>query len=61
MWYKGFLMTLALILVLGFSMGCEPEHEDPMEEPMLPEEYGEPPPDEYLPPEEGEPGEEPSF
>ncbi len=44
MWYKGFLLTLAAILMLGFSMGCEPEHEDPMEDPGAPEGYEEPAP-----------------
>ncbi len=62
MWFKGFLLTLAAILMLGFSMGCEPEHEDPMEDPGAPEGYEEPgAPEGYEPPEGdpyGEPGEE---
>ncbi len=61
MWIKGFLLTLAAALVLGFSMGCEPEHEDPMEDPGAPE-YEEPAPDGEPPEGEyeeyGEPGEE---
>ncbi len=40
MWIKGFLFTLAAVLVLGFSMGCEPEQEQ-MEEPEAPEGFEE--------------------
>lgn len=61
MWFKSFLLTLAAILMLGFSLGCEPEHEDPMEDPGAPEGYEEPAPEGYEPPEGeeyGEPGEE---
>jgi len=65
MWIKGFVISLAAVLMLGLSMGCEPE---PMEEydpdEFAPEEYEEFDPEEYEPPEEdpyGEPGEEPRF
>ncbi len=60
MWLKGFLLTLALMFMLGFSQGCGPQ--EPVGEPGAPEEYEEPAPEEYGPPEdEGyrEPGQEP--
>ena len=48
MWLKGLIFTLAMILMLGFSLGCEREPEDPWEE------QGPPPPEEPAPP-PGEP------
>ncbi|WP_291322381.1 hypothetical protein [Desulfonatronospira sp.] len=71
MWLKGILFSLTALLVLGFSMGCEPENEY-MEEPGIPEgfeeqtppEYGEPPEGYEQPGAEdpyGEPGEESVF
>ncbi len=59
MWFKGLILSLAGILMLGFSLGCEPEQEDPLgEEPGTPEEgYEEPAPDAYEEPEGYEPPE----
>ena len=50
MWLKGLIFTLAMVLMLGFSLGCEPEQEDPWEEPAPPPEEPAPPPDEPAPP-----------
>ncbi len=72
MWLKGLIFSLAAVLLLGFSLGCEPE-QDPFEDPGGPEGFEEPgqpspdpygPPEEYAPPEEDpyeQPGEEPGF
>ena len=56
MWLKGTLLTLAAVLVLGFSMGCEPEHEqmdapEGFEEQAPPEGYEQPAPEGYEQPE----------
>ncbi|WP_291318511.1 hypothetical protein [Desulfonatronospira sp.] len=56
MWLKGILLTLAAVLVLGFSLGCEPEQEmdapEGFEEeaPPAPEGYEPPAPEGYEPP-----------
>ncbi len=58
MWIKGLLLSLALMLMLGFSLGCEGEEHAPMEEEPGAEEPAEPGED---PNAEPEGDEEPEF
>ncbi len=33
MWFKSFLFTLAMVLMLCFSIGCDPDPDHPWEDP----------------------------
>ena len=49
MWLRSLLFTLAMVLILSFSLGCTPEAEDPYNAEIEPQEDQDPQRDEQGP------------